>query len=69
MCLEADDGSITVPAALVDILRAYSPGRYVRQQLTHAMFELKTSSPMPPGVRKRVDVISIYSYNTAWAAQ
>jgi hypothetical protein len=69
MCQEQADGSLTVPAALVDVLRAYSPGRYQRQLMTHALFELKTSAPLPPGVRKRVDVLSIQSYNSAWAAQ
>ena len=63
---EGTDGAITVPAAMVDILRAYTPGRYVRQQLTHALFELTDSGPKPPGVRKRVDVLSIYCYNTGW---
>ena len=65
---EGTDGSMTVPAAMVDILRAYTPGRYVRQQLTHALFELTDSGPKPPGMRKRVDVLSIYCYNTGWAA-
>ena len=63
---EGSDGSITVPAALVDILRSYGGGRYVRQQLTHALFELTDGEPKPPGERKRVDVLSIYCYNTAW---
>lgn len=65
---EGTDGSITVPAALVDKLRTYGSGRYVRQQLTHALFELTDSGPKAPGVRKRVDVLTIYCYNTGWAA-
>lgn len=64
---EGSDGSITVPANLVDILRSYGGGRYVRQQLTHALFELTDGDPKPPGERKRVDVLTIYCYNTAWA--
>ena len=65
---EGTDGSITVPAAMVDILRAYTPGRYVRQQLTHALFELTDGAPKPVAERKRVDVLTIYCYNTGWAA-
>jgi hypothetical protein len=70
LCQEdGTDGSITIPAAMVDILRAYSPGRYVRQQHTHVLFELTDSGPKPPGVRQRVDVLSAYGYSTGWAAQ
>jgi hypothetical protein len=65
---EGTDGSITVPAALVNVLRAYTPGRYVRQNLTHALFELTDGAPKPPGERKRVDVLSIWCTNTGWAA-
>ena len=65
---EGTDGSITIPADMIDLLIAYSPGRYVRQQLTHALFELTDGAPKPPGVRQRVDVLSIYCYNSGWAA-
>ena len=66
---EGTDGSITLPAAMVDILRTYTPGRFVRQQLTHTFVELTADGePKPPGERKRIDVLTIYCYNTGWAA-
>jgi hypothetical protein len=56
-----------VPAALVDsVLRQYTGGSYVRQNITHALFELTDGAPKPVADRKRVDVLSIYCYNANW---
>jgi hypothetical protein len=66
---EGTDGSITVPAALVDIIRASCPTgvcRYIRQNLTHQLFELTDGSPRAEADRKRVDVLTIWCYNSPW---
>jgi hypothetical protein len=76
---EGTDGSMTVPAALVNVILDHSgplvgteagpgtAGRFVRQQLTHQLFELTDSdTPLPEDQRKRVDVLTIYCYNNAW---
>jgi hypothetical protein len=67
---EGTDGSMTVPAAMVDIIRTAGggSGRYVRQQLTHQLFELTDGSPRPTADRKRVDVLTIWCTNSPWAA-
>jgi hypothetical protein len=80
---EGTDGTMTVPAALVNIILDHSGtvdpqtgeagpgngGRFVRQQLTHQLFELTNSpTPVDEASRKRVDVLTIYCYNNAWTA-
>jgi hypothetical protein len=65
---EGTDGSMTVPAAMVNIIRTAggTGGRYVRQQLTHQLFELTDGTPREESARKRVDVLTIYCYNSQW---
>ena len=77
---EGTDGSMTVPAAMVNIILDHSGavvngeagpgtgGRFVRQQLTHQLFELTNGTEVDEASRKRVDVLTIYCYNNAWVA-
>ena len=66
VCVEPNDGSITVPAALVDAGRAYYPtgGTLARQTLTHEVRELVDNTG-PTG--RRIDFITIWCYATTFA--
>lgn len=63
ICVEPNDGSITVPAELVNAARAYYTGdamyTLARQTLTHSVRELKDNSG-PTG--RRIDFIGIWCY-------
>jgi hypothetical protein len=65
MCIEKDDGSITVPAAMIDIVRAKYPtgGTLVRQTSTHVIRELVDATGP---TRKRIDFIGAWAYETAF---
>lgn len=65
LCIEPNDGSITVPAAMIDIARAKYPagGTLARQTLTHVVRELEDRNG-PTG--KRIDFISVWCYATAF---
>ena len=70
---EGTSGSMTVPKEMVNLLRSYggatpATGTYVRQNLTHRLIELNDGSPRTPEQRKRIDVLTIYCYNSNWAA-
>ncbi|HEY5936823.1 MAG TPA: hypothetical protein VIU61_19375, partial [Kofleriaceae bacterium] len=62
-CIEPNDGSITIPAALVDIARAAYPtgGTMARQTLTHQVKELVDANG-PTG--RRIDLITVWCYAT-----
>ncbi len=66
ICVEPNDGSITVPANMIDIVRAKGPsgGTLLRQTLTHEVRELVDRNG-PTG--KRIDLLGIWSYATAFA--
>lgn len=65
LCIEPNDGSITVPAAMIDIARATYPtgGTLARQTLTHVVRELKDNNG-PTG--KRIDFVSVWCYATGF---
>lgn len=67
VCFEPDDGSITVPAAFVNIARSAYPngGTLARQKLTHVVRELVDNNG-PTG--RRIDFIAVWCYATPWAA-
>jgi hypothetical protein len=66
ICLEKNDGSITVPANMIDIVRAKAPtgGTLARQTLTHVVRELVDRNG-PTG--KRIDILGIWCYATPFA--
>jgi hypothetical protein len=72
LCIEPNDGSITVPAAMMDIARATYPtavdpdtqvetpsGSLARQTLSHAVRELKENDGLSG---KRVDIIGVWCF-------
>lgn len=63
VCIEPNDGSITVPAELVNAARAYHTdgGVLARQTLTHSVRELVDANG-PTG--RRIDFIGIWCYAT-----
>jgi hypothetical protein len=63
VCVEPNDGSMTVPANLVDVVRTAYPGggTMARQTLTHVVRELHDNNG-PTG--KRIDFISVWCYAT-----
>jgi hypothetical protein len=63
ICVEPNDGSITVPANMIDIARAKAPngGTLARQTLTHEVRELVDRNG-PTG--KRIDLLGIWCYAT-----
>jgi hypothetical protein len=65
LCVEKNDGSITVPAAMIDVARAKYPagGTLARQTLTHVVRELVDANG-PTG--KRIDFLGIWCYATAF---
>lgn len=66
VCLEPDDGSITVPAAFVTIARTAYPtgGTLARQKLTHVVRELVDNTG-PTG--RRIDFIAVWCYATSFS--
>jgi hypothetical protein len=66
LCIEPDDGSITVPGSLVNVARAAYPagGFIARQTLTHVVRELEDADG-PTG--KRIDFISVWCYQSAFS--
>lgn len=63
---------VTVPAAMVNIIRGYNGatgGAYSRIHLTHHLEELTDGSPRATADRKRIDMLTIWCYPTAWIAQ
>jgi hypothetical protein len=65
LCVEKNDGSITVPAAMIDIVRAKYPtgGTLARQTPTHVVRELVDRNG-PTG--KRIDFLGVWCYATAF---
>lgn len=65
ICVEPNDGSMTVPKEMVDVVRAKYPqgGTLARQTLTHVTRELIDKSG-PTG--KRIDFISVWCNATAF---
>jgi hypothetical protein len=75
--------SVTIPAALVTILSAYSPGTVSRQHFTHHIIPLTDgqldgfgeiipgtpSKPIPLAEQQRVDLITEWSYIDPWSIQ
>lgn len=61
ICVEPNDGSITVPAAMMDIARTVYPttGTIARQTLTHSVRELVDANG-PTG--RRVDLLGVWCY-------
>jgi hypothetical protein len=61
VCIEPNDGSITVPGAMIDKVRTACPtgGTIARQTLTHVVRELVDASG-PTG--KRVDLLGVWCY-------
>jgi hypothetical protein len=67
LCVEPNDGSITVPAAMVDVARAKYPqgGTLARQTFTHNPIEMKDSTGL---TGRRIDFISTWCFATSWTA-
>lgn len=65
LCVEPNDGSITVPAAMIDVARAAYPtgGTLSRQTVTHVTRELVDRAG-PTG--RRIDFLSVWCYSTAF---
>ena len=63
VCVEPNDGSITVPANLVDVARTAYPagGTLARQTLTHVVRELNDDNG-PTG--RRIDFVAVWCYAT-----
>jgi hypothetical protein len=68
VCAEPNDGSITVPAAMIDVVRAKYPsgGLMARQTLTHVTREMVDKTG-PTG--RRIDFISTWCTATPYAVQ
>jgi hypothetical protein len=66
LCIEPNDGSITVPKEMINVARAKYPagGTLARQTLTHVVRELKDKDGK--GTGKRIDFISVWCYATAF---
>lgn len=70
ICVEKDDGSMTVPAAMMDIaLAAYPTGGFMaRQKFVHQPVDLKDHEGNSTG--RRIDIIGVWCYaGTSYAAQ
>ena len=65
VCVEPNDGSITVPANLVDVARTAYPtgGTLARQTLTHVVRELVDENG-PTG--RRIDFVAVWCYATSF---
>ena len=68
MCIEPNDGSITVPAEIINAAIAQYPtaGVLARQTLTHVVREL-VDKDGPTG--RRIDFITVWCYATPFAVQ
>lgn len=66
ICVEKNDGSVTVPASFIDIARAKYPtgGTLARQTFTHTVRELKDRNG-PTG--RRIDFVTVWCYATPFA--
>lgn len=66
ICVEKNDGSITVPANMIEVARAKYPqgGTLARQTLTHVVRELRDRNG-PTG--KRIDFLGIWCYATPFS--
>jgi hypothetical protein len=64
ICVEPNDGSITVPKEMINIARTAYPtgGTLARQTLTHVVRELKDKDGV--GTGKRIDFIAVWCYAT-----
>jgi len=65
ICVEPNDGSVTVPGSFIDIARAKYPqgGTLARQTFTHVVRELVDKNG-PTG--RRIDFITVWCYATAF---
>lgn len=65
VCIEKNDGSTTIPANMVDIVRAKYPsgGTLARQTFTHVVRELVDKNG-PTG--KRIDFVGVWCYATGF---
>jgi len=66
--VDGTPATLTVPAAMVNIIRQYTPGAFSRIHLTHHLEELTDGTPRPTADRKRIDMLTIWCYATPWAA-
>ncbi len=66
ICVEPNDGSITVPANMIDIARAKAPngGTLARQTLAHVVRELVDKNGR---TGKRFDILGIWCYATPFS--
>jgi hypothetical protein len=62
LCVEPNDGSITVPAAMMNIARTAYPtgGSVARQTFAHQVQELRGADGKPTG--RRVDFVGVWCY-------
>lgn len=68
VCVEPNDGSITVPAAMMDVARTVYPtgGTIARQTFSHQVRELADANGL---TKRRVDLIGVWCYaGTTYAA-
>jgi hypothetical protein len=67
---DPNTASFTLAAADVDYLRAMAPGggKFVRQNLTHHIIELTDGTPRATADRKRLDILTIWCFNSPWLA-
>jgi hypothetical protein len=65
LCIEPDDGTLTVPASMIDVVRAKYPtgGTLIRQISTHVIRELVDRSGR---TNQRIDFIAAWGYETAF---
>jgi hypothetical protein len=64
-CVEANDGSVTVPAAMVDeLLAVATSGVLARQTFVHHIVELKKGDE-PTG--RRLDLVGVWCQITPWS--
>ncbi len=67
-CVEPNDGSVTVPAAIIDVVRAKYPsgGTLARQTFTHNPVEMKDSTGL---TGRRIDFISTWCFATSFTVK
>ncbi|HSK00632.1 MAG TPA: hypothetical protein VK932_05300 [Kofleriaceae bacterium] len=65
LCIEPDDGTLTVPTSMIDVVRAKYPtgGTLVRQLSTHVIRELVDRSGR---TGQRIDFIAAWGYETTF---
>ena len=66
--LDGTTGTFTVDADTVDYIIATAPGggKFVRQNLTHHIVELTDGTPRATADRRRLDILSIWCFNSPW---